>query len=157
MIRYWPDALPQRFDRTGYAGRAGDGRLRTKTATGPGKARLRSTAPSESIAGRMTARLEQILIFQNFLYLEIGGGTLPFLFPDPMGGLPILVTIGEDMPQWSNAGGAIWVLQLALEKLSTGTFEPGLPELPAGSAYLTSQGAYVVSGGKPTVVTGLPS
>lgn len=152
MIPAWRDSFPQRFDRPGYQGEAADNRLRTKTSTGPGKSRRRSRAMPEPLSGKMTLRRAVLLDFVEFLADDIKGGATPFLFPDPMEGLPILVRIGDVMPKWTPIAGDFWSLALSLEKLFTGDFEPGLPDLPAGYAYLTNGGAYVLADRVPVIV-----
>lgn len=148
----WPDDLPRRFDRDGYHRARGDGRQRTKTTTGPGKMRRRSRAIVDPFGGKMTLRTAQVRRFDAFLDQDLAGGALPFLMPDPLGGLPILVQIGEEMPTIAPAAGDWWVLTLSLEKLWTGTIEPGLPDLPANYAYVTQGGAYVLLDGVPVTV-----
>ena len=156
MIPSWPDTLPRRFDRQGYGGELGDGRLRSRPTLGPSKSRLRSRAAPQPISGKMRMHRDQLLRFLDFYEREIAGGALPFLFPDPMGGLPILVQWGEETPKWLNTAGIWWELALSLEKLWTGDFEPGLVELPAGYAYVTVNGAFVVLDGRPVTARVTP-
>ena len=49
----WPDTLPQRLFVNGSQEGAADGRLRSKTDTGPGKSRPRSSAMPRPLAGTM--------------------------------------------------------------------------------------------------------
>lgn len=151
MIPAWPDELPRHFERQDYGAELGEGRLRSRPTLGPSKVRRRSRAMPEAITGKMRMRRPQLDRFLAFYRDEIGGGTLPFLFPDPMGGLPILVQWGEAAPKWAAVAGIWWELALALDKLWTGDFEPGLPALPAGYAFVTAAGAYVVQDGRPVI------
>lgn len=155
MIPSWPDELPRHFERQGYAADLGEGRGRSRPTLGPAKMRRRSRAVPEKISGKMRMRRWQLQRFLDFYNDDIGGGVLPFLFPDPMGGLPILVQWGEETPKRANVAGDWWELGLALDKLWTGAFEPGLPALAPGYAFVTSGGAYVVSDGRPVIV-GVP-
>ena len=152
MTALWPDALPRRFFRDGYSRQYGDGRLRTPTTTGPGKTRLRSRAVPDPMTGRMEMSGAQLRLFRTFFEVDLARGSLPFIFPDPYGGLPILVQFGEELPKEANVAGDRWSVTLPLERLFTGSLEPGLPALPAGSAYLTYGGAYVILDGRPIVV-----
>lgn len=152
MSAVWPDTLPRRFFREGYSRQAGDGRLRTPTTTGPGKTRLRSRAVSDPMTGRMEMTGAQRELFWAFFENDLAKGTQPFVFPDPNGGLPLLVQFGEDLPRESNPSGNLWWVTLPLERLFTGSLQPGLPALPAGAAYLTHEGAYVVLDGRAIVV-----
>ncbi|WP_053081517.1 hypothetical protein [Methylobacterium aquaticum] len=150
-IPFWPDELPKHFEREGFQRTRGDGRLRSKTTTGPGKERLRSRAIVDPFTAKLKVTRAQLRRFDAFLDQDLAGGTLPFLMPDPLGGLPILVKIGEDMPSSVPDHGDNWILALALDKLWTGTIEPGLPVLPAGYAYVTMGGAYVIADGIPVI------
>ena len=153
MTARWPDTLPQRFDRPNFRAGAPDGRLRSKTSTGPGKTRRRTRAAPAPIAGTMTMTGAQLLAFRRFVRDTIDGGVDPFIFPDPHGGLPILAQIGEQMPDWGNMAGDRWIVSLSLERLYTGSFEPGLPALTGGKKYLVHNGAYVLIDLVPIVVT----
>ncbi|WP_264047474.1 hypothetical protein [Methylobacterium flocculans] len=148
----WPETLPQRYLRDRFRAKPNDGRLRTKTSTGPGKSRLRSRAVLKPMSGRLEMSGAQLDLFWAWFENDIRGGSIPFLFPDPHGGLPILVMIGDEMPEESNTAGDRWELSLSLDRLPVGSFEPGLPELPAGYAFLVQDGAYVLVDRVPIIV-----
>ncbi|WP_437871287.1 hypothetical protein ACSD7O_22190 [Methylorubrum extorquens] len=148
---FWPDDLPRHFEREGFRRTLGDGRLRSRTTTGPGKERRRSRAIVEPFTAQLKVTRAQLLRFDRFLDQDLAGGTLPFIMPDPLGGLPILVKIGEEMPSSVPDRGNNWMLSLSLDKLWTGTIEPGLPDLAPGWAYVTQGGAYVLADGVPVI------
>lgn len=96
MAATWPSSLPQRFRTDGYSYRKGDGRLHSQTDMGPGKVRRRFTAVVDRMAGAMTLTQAQWETLRSFIDDEAGGGALPFWFPSPVDGAPLLVRFGQD-------------------------------------------------------------
>ena len=152
MVAIWPDGLPRHFNRKGYSRQPGEGRRRTATTTGPGKTRLLSRAVPHPMSGQMEMTGAQLDLFWAFFDVDLARGAKSFVFPDPRGRLPILVQFGEGLPRETPLAGDRWLVDLPLEQLHTGSFEPGLPPLAPGAAYLTHGGAYVLLDGRPIVV-----
>ena len=106
----WPVTLPQVFDRQGFVMATGDGRLLSKTDTGPGKMRRRSTAMPTPVQGGMTITMVQKDTLIAFVRDDLAGGTLPFNFPEPTGGAgTVLMRYAEEgLPQYQYLGGPLW-------------------------------------------------
>lgn len=117
MVDVWPATLPQYLLAEGFAQAFGDGRLRTRTDTGPAKARGRSSAMPAPLQGQMIMDGDQFATFCTFVTTTLGKGVLPFMFPDPVTGDPILIRIGENMPRWTSKGADNWLVSLDLEVL----------------------------------------
>ena len=156
MIPDWPAELPQHVDRDGFEHQAPDGRLRSRTSTGPGKSRLRSRAVAEPITCKMRVTGAQLRLFRQFLADDLAGGTVPFTFPDPYGGLRILVQFGENLPRWTPRPGDNWDLLLPLQQLWTGGILIVGVDLPAGYAYVVQDGAPVIHNGLPVIAPVTP-
>jgi hypothetical protein len=118
MPATWPATLPQEILVDGNSEAMGDGRLRSQTDTGPGKVRRRSTAMARPLSGSMMMSDDQLDAFEEFVLDDLGGGSLPFLFPKTRGGEGTwLVRFGEDMPSWANVGPDLWTVTMSLEIL----------------------------------------
>lgn len=117
MVDTWPATLPQYLLADGFAQSFGDGRLRTRTDMGPAKVRRRSTAVPAPLQGQMIMDSSQFATFRAFVSVTLSDGVLPFTFPDPVAGAPILVRIADNMPRWVSKGGDNWLVSLDLEVL----------------------------------------
>lgn len=115
-VDVWPTSLPQRLMVQGYSQALGDGRLRSQTDTGPGKVRRRSSAMPKPLAGALRMTGAQVLAAAAFVDDVLIGGSLPFTFPEPLTGSPILVRF-VDLPSWSCAGGDNYDFAMSLEIL----------------------------------------
>lgn len=115
MPAIWPSSLPFRFTAGTYDREAGDGRLRSRTDTGPAKARRRSAAVPTKLSGVISMSTGETLVFRDFVELTLMNGVLPFYFPDPQVGTPILVRFGDKLPKENDAGFDRWNLALDLE------------------------------------------
>lgn len=147
MIPSWPLSLPQHFDRPAFSGAMGDGRVRFAAEAGPGQGREGFRAVADPVKGTMTMRGDQRALCVSFVRETLRNGSLPFLFPDPhRKGYDLLAKIGDGMPRWSNPAGDLWVVQLDLVSLPTGSWITGTPKIPEGAAYLTINGAYLTFG-----------
>jgi hypothetical protein len=118
----WPAELPQRVLRDGYSEKLRDGRLFSRTQSGPGKVRRRYSSAVLPVSASLIIDEAQKARFERFWIEETAYGSLPFIMPDqthdglPLldggglpvldgGGLPILVTanwlvrFAQDAPQ----------------------------------------------------------
>lgn len=114
MPATWPTSLPQAFQQNGYSQGEGEGRLRTQPDQGPGKVRRRFTAVPKPLTGVMEVTNAQLATLDSFVLNDIQGGSLPFTFPDPLGGSALLVMFGQAMPSWTNLGGGWFSVTLDL-------------------------------------------
>jgi hypothetical protein len=78
----WPEALPRLFLLAGYSETVPDGLLRSENDAGPAKVRRRSSASIWEASGAMSMSAAQYAAFRAFLDDDLGGGALPFEFPD---------------------------------------------------------------------------
>lgn len=118
MPESWPITLPQRFQQGTFRRAIGDGRLRSPTDTGPGKLRSRSDAVSDPVTGTMVMTTEQVIIMRQFIKVNLARGTLPFELPDPEEGTePLLVQIGNKMPDVTDRSPGYWNVLLTLDIL----------------------------------------
>ncbi|ODT22214.1 MAG: hypothetical protein ABS35_15290 [Kaistia sp. SCN 65-12] len=115
MVDAWPATLPQYLLSDGYTEAQGDGRLRTQPDIGPAKVRRRSSAMPGPLQGRMMMSGAQRTILDTFVATTLANGTLPFTFPSPLTGSPILVRFASNLPAWSSPGGDTFVAALDLE------------------------------------------
>lgn len=105
----WPTELPQRVLRDGYSEKLRDGRMFSRTQSGPGKVRRRYSSAVLPVAAAIIVTYAQKARLERFWTEETAYGSLPFIMPDqthdglPLldggglpildgGGLPILVT-----------------------------------------------------------------
>lgn len=79
---YWPADLPQFVHRTDFRLSASDGVLRTKTETGPGKARRRFSSAPELMSCSITVDRQGLARFRRFHQEETKNGSLPFVMRD---------------------------------------------------------------------------
>lgn len=111
----WPAELPQYLLSDGFAYGVGDGRIRSRTDTGPGKMRRRTTAMAKPLRGRMLMDGAQVEALEAWLTDDILGGTLVFDFPHPVTRDTVQCVIGEEAPSISHAGGDAFYVNLTLE------------------------------------------
>lgn len=117
MTDAWPATLPQRFNVDGFQQGNGDGRVRSKTDTGPAKVRVRSSAVVSALVGSMDMSGTQYEYLLTFGVTTLLRWTLPFTFPDPAGGSDLLVRFGEELPSKSEIVPDLWRVPLKLEIL----------------------------------------
>lgn len=122
VVPSWPAELPQRVLTDGYSEKQRDGRLFSRTSSGPGKVRRRYSSAVLQVTAAMIVTYAQKARFERFWDDETAGGSLPFIMPDQThdglalldggglpildgGGLPILITanwlvrFGQEAPQ----------------------------------------------------------
>lgn len=120
----WPSTLPQHLLVQGFGQSLPEGRVRSANDVGPPKVRRRSSQNVHIITGQMVMTFDQWADLQTFVNSTTGGGTLPFLFRDPLSkiepkleidftagtaliqGMPLLVRFGETLPVISEALGS---------------------------------------------------
>lgn len=120
----WPSTLPQHLLVQGFGQSLPEGRVRSANDVGPPKVRRRSSQNIYIITGQMVMTFDQWADLQTFVNSTTGGGTLPFLFRDPLSkiepkleidftagtaliqGMPLLVRFGETLPAISEALGS---------------------------------------------------
>lgn len=101
MPEVWPGSLPRKFRNPGHASAVADGRLISEPDLGPPLVRRRTSAKEKPLSGTMTMSTVQVTALDFFVETTLLGGSLPFLFPDPMGGYDLLVTFQKDkLPSW---------------------------------------------------------
>ncbi len=118
----WPGELPQRVLVDGYSEKQRDGRLFSRTQSGPGKVRRRYSSAVLQVSASLVVTYAQKSRFERFWEEETAGGSLPFIMPDQThdglalldeegnpiltgAGVPILITanwlarFGQEAPQ----------------------------------------------------------
>jgi len=118
MAEVWPSTLPQCFLADTVSWQLGDGRLRTTMEAGPAKARRRTSAVSDRLAGDMkmtTIQWEDLKTFVKTTLQESDA----FTFPNPDGGsgTDLLVRLGDNEPGAVRVGRGFWIVTLDLEVL----------------------------------------
>lgn len=114
----WPGTLPQRLLVDGYSEGLGAGVLAYAPDTGPALTRRRSSAMVRPLVGTMEMTSAQLAALKAFFETTIIGGSLPFTFPDPLGGADLLLRFRADSPpKWSALGGDYFSVALTLEVL----------------------------------------
>lgn len=127
-VPVWPSPpLPSRVLRDGYSEKLRDGRLFSRTQSGPGKVRRRYSSAVLPVSASIIVTYAQKSRFERFWIEETAYGSLPFIMPDqthdglPLldggglpildgGGLPILVTanwlvrFAQEAPQFTPWG-----------------------------------------------------
>jgi len=126
-VPVWPSELPQRVLRDGYSEKLRDGRLFSRTQSGPGKVRRRYSSAVLPVSASTIVTYAQKSRLERFWIEETAYGSLPFIMPDqthdglPLldggglpvldgGGLPILVTanwlvrFAQEVPQFTPWG-----------------------------------------------------
>lgn len=146
----WPSTLPQHLLVQGFGQSLPEGRVRSANDVGPPKVRRRSSQNVHIITGQMVMTFDQWADLQTFVNSTTGGGTLPFLFRDPLSkiepkleidftvgtaliqGMPLLVRFGETLPGISEALGSDLVrVTMELEVLPgpTGDFNGDVTDI----------------------------
>lgn len=115
MVDVWPETLPQ-CPLRGYQEAMGDGRLISQTDTGPGKMRRRSSTVPDTLTGTFKASGAQLATLRTFVKDTLDEASLPFNYPAPRGGDPLLVRF-RDVPSWNEVGPDAFVVGLSLEVL----------------------------------------
>lgn len=119
MIDSWPEGLPQRFISDSFSTAMADNRLRSEVDVGPAKMRRRSSRAARPMSGSMlmtTSQLNDVL--RPFVETDLGQGILPFMFPDPAGGDPILCRFAADgLPSWTHERPGFWRVSVKFEVL----------------------------------------
>lgn len=113
----WPPELPQGILMEGNSDTLPDGRMKSPTEMGPGKVRLRTSAAIRKLSGRMYMSTDQLQILRNFVETTTLGGSLPFMFPDPLDQAFVLVQFGDSLPSWINVSGDKYDVALIIEVL----------------------------------------
>jgi hypothetical protein len=81
----WPESLPKTMHTSGVQAQYNDPVLRTSMDAGPEKTRLRYTAATQNIQGRLTLTAAQWRILNNDFYKGATKyGALRFNFTDPI-------------------------------------------------------------------------
>lgn len=163
----WPSSLPQSLLLDGFGQALPENRLRSSVDVGPAKVRRRTSQNVYLLSGDMVMTVEQWRILQSFVRNDLGEGSLPFTFLDPLyrgerkleldfitgkgviAGMPLLVRFGDTLPSIRNALSTDLVrVTMDLEVLPgpTGDFE-GSPldvltvSRPSKASYFDANGA----------------
>jgi len=113
----WPPTLPRGLLIDSAIDGMPDGRIRTRTDTGPGKSRLRNPAAIRPLVGDMHMSTTQLQTFRTFVTTTLMQGTLPFHFYDPLDASDILVQFGASLPSWTALSADVYRVSLDLEVL----------------------------------------
>lgn len=101
MADTWPTILPQDLLRQGYSEALVAATVEYVPDAGPSTSRRRTTAVMRTLAGSMHMTGEHLEIFLAFVTDTLGGGVLPFNFPNPRGTGTVLVKFSkEGFPRW---------------------------------------------------------
>lgn len=111
----WPATLPTRVLVDGYAERPADVVLRSKTDTGPGKARRRSTAARRPIKCTIAVDGVQLDDLEAFFDDTLKGGSIPFDWVHPRTGLAATFSFSSPPEIAPEPGGATWLVAMQLE------------------------------------------
>lgn len=119
MTDAWPGTLPQALQINNATLGEADGTVEYAPDSGPTISRLASSGAMAPISGSVICTSDQIATFRTFFVTTILGGSLPFNFPDPMGGSALLVKFTKQggMPNWTALGGDTFQLNLVLAVL----------------------------------------
>lgn len=113
----WPTSLPQTYLLAGYSETEANSVISSEMEYGPQKRRRRTTAAVRTAEGTMLMTPEQFVAFRAFLNDNIGGGALPFEFPDHMNaGQYWLTRINVQDLRYSRRG-LHWEIAMKLEIL----------------------------------------
>lgn len=94
----WPSDLPLDIDQSGFGLSRPEGRLRSKTSTGPGKSRRISTAAPALVSASMVLSTNDVARFERFYEEELLNGTLPFVVADKRyDGQPLTTSEGDNI------------------------------------------------------------
>jgi len=110
----WPQSLPQRFNRDGYAEAPGENVLRETMDTGPAKTRLRGTSAPTRVTGQMVMDDDQLRLFKEFYQSSLFYGVVPFSMPDQLGTVRSM-TIVEPPSYATRSDSLLTSVTLALE------------------------------------------
>jgi len=81
-IPVWPSDLPQAVLVDGFAYSQAEGRLTSRTDTGPGKARLMNSAAITPVRAQIRVTPAQLARFRRFYSEDLGQGVNPFWMRD---------------------------------------------------------------------------
>jgi len=115
----WPASLPQRVLRDGYSEKLRDGRLFSRTQSGPGKVRRRYSSAVLPVSASIIVDYAQKSRLEQFWIEDTVYGSLPFTMPDQThDGLPLLD--GDGLPVLDGGGLPIlvtanWLVRFAQE------------------------------------------
>ena len=114
QIASWPLALQQYLNQAEFSQAPVDTAIRTPQSTGPRKRRRRYTKKITAQTCSMRIKGSDYHLFEDFYDLTLQGGTLPFVFDDPITG----VSSGFYCDKYSvkPLGGEHFVISMAWEK-----------------------------------------
>jgi hypothetical protein len=133
-VPVWPSELPQRVLVDGYSEKSRDGRMFSRTSSGPGKLRRRYSSAVLPVTATIIVSYGQKSRLERFVDEETFGGSLPFTMPDQThDGLPLLS--GGGLPLFGDDGLPILITANWLARFSEG----GLPQYaPWGLQFMAS-------------------
>lgn len=119
MTDAWPDTLPQQLQIDQASQGEGDGVVEYAPDYGPTITRLGTSGAMAPLSGYVICTAAQIATFRAFFKTTILGGSLPFTFPDPLAGDPLLVKFTKQggKPTWVPMGGDNFQLNLVVAVL----------------------------------------
>lgn len=115
MADAWPNTLPQQLLLSGASMGEGDGLVEYGPDLGPSITRRGTSAVMRPLSGSMILSSAQVATWRTFFLTTILQGSLPFTFPDPLGGANLLVKhVKQSPPAIVPLGGDNFQLSLSL-------------------------------------------
>lgn len=111
----WPVELPQSLLMEGYTENFPNGAIRTKTSTGPGKSRRRTSSNIGGISGQMLLTSDEVVILEGFLKETLLDKSLPFTFLKPRDGATVLTVMFKDESPTIVPAGMKFLVSIALD------------------------------------------
>lgn len=115
-IPSWPSGLPQILLRDGFSETSPDNRLRSEVDVGPARLRRRASRAPSALQGQIAISREDLeTLLKPFIADDTAGGVLPFYFPSPADGSPLLCRFASELPSWTYAVPGFVKVSLQLE------------------------------------------
>lgn len=116
IVQHWPATLPNNLLVDGYSQASANVMLRTSMDVGPAKVRRRFTAGVQPIAGQQEMTLTELGTFRGFYHNTLHGGSLRFVWRDPVTHANVEMRFTEP-PTWTALGGLHYMVSMSLEIL----------------------------------------
>lgn len=113
----WPTGLQQVFDESTFQLDYGDPTVRTDMDVGPAKVRARLVNAVDVYTCSITMSLDESSTLRDFYRTTLAGGSLPFLFLDPMTNANGIFRFAQP-PSIKPLGGLVFQVGMKWEKLA---------------------------------------
>lgn len=115
----WPAGLPEYVLTDGYDEQGPINVTRTKVDVGPAKSRRRSTVAEEPIAIKVAMTDDQLLIFEDFVKVDLMSGALSFewMHPRKRTAVTMRIQVGDNKPPYriAHIGGDQYHVSMVVE------------------------------------------